>query len=361
MKLNIDVSSIQKTYSHRNITHRITNSPAVYLKELRLLGYAMLAYNRWPHVLVVRFTGKTEYLKVRQTKLIIKVARENLSSALWLAVYLNKLPHTQYGNSIRFYASKQFHIDFSADKVLVDTSALRWLGWFAGVFDAGGEFSWFEDHLIVTVDGLKWVVRLGSEDLRLGPLLGHGFEAYEYQKWFKRVIKPNSVFVDIGANVGGYAIRAAALGATVHAFEPSFATYRVLTQNAEINHLVVMAYNLAAGSKAGFGVLYGKKGHEGKFSLVKEPGSEALEKTRILPLDTVLLGRVNTVNLLKMDVEGWEWEALQGCTKLLSKVENIIIEVRDLRIVNWLEKQGFTLLDCHPVARNLLNLFLSKT
>ena len=57
----------------------------------------------------------------------------------------------------------------------------------------------------------------------------------ETARWIRRTAHPGSVFYDIGACVGSYSLIAAALGASVHAFEPSALNYAQLQLNAWLN------------------------------------------------------------------------------------------------------------------------------
>ena len=76
-----------------------------------------------------------------------------------------------------------------------------------------------------------------TRDLLIAPwLLIHGEWEPEETELLKKIIKPGDVFVDVGANLGYYALLAARVGAShVYAFEAQPSTYELLGKNVIIN------------------------------------------------------------------------------------------------------------------------------
>jgi hypothetical protein len=107
-----------------------------------------------------------------------------------------------------------------------------------------------ETLLIKTGDEIYWHIRRRSLDDIAAPLLPFISEPYEYHEWFEKIVKENTVFVDVGAFLGGYAIRAAKKGAKVLAFEPSKSNYQFLERNIQTNNLrnKIIAFKIAVGS-----------------------------------------------------------------------------------------------------------------
>jgi len=132
------------------------------------------------------------------------------------------------------------------------------------------------------------------------------------------LLKPDMVFVDIGANVGTYALHVAASAgpaARVIAFEPHPRTFAKLAYNIEANGARnVVAQNLAIAAEAGTMELYSDGGGNiGHASLLRE-GAGAVRSTQVVPvapLASVLARQgIERVDLLKIDVEGFEDRAL---------------------------------------------------
>jgi methyltransferase, FkbM family len=242
----------------------------------------------------------------------------------------------------------------------LDKIPLRWLGWVASFSRHGGKLYTHGDFVLAEIDGLIWFVRKHSEDIRLGPLLGHGFENHEYHKWFKPLIHPGSVFVDVGANVGGYALRAAKMKSIVYALEPNMETFWVLQQNMLKNRLSFQTYNLAAGSKNMDGVIYGREGHEGKFSLTWFRGATVKRRVKIVTLDELLMGRLERVDLLKVDVEGAEKQVLEGSQNLLKVTRYVMLELRNYELADWLGEKGFRVKDVGSSFGDSLNVLFEK-
>ncbi len=77
--------------------------------------------------------------------------------------------------------------------------------------------------------------------------------------FIKEHIKNARVFVDVGANIGGYAIRAAKY-CKVYAIEPLPRNYKILKFNEKLNNVKINSFNIAAGNKDGKIKLYYEQG-----------------------------------------------------------------------------------------------------
>jgi len=69
-------------------------------------------------------------------------------------------------------------------------------------------------------------------------------------KFIMKQIKNCKVFVDVGTNIGGYAIRAAKY-CKVYAIEPLPRNYKILKINEKLNNVKINSFNIAAGNKNG--------------------------------------------------------------------------------------------------------------
>ena len=68
---------------------------------------------------------------------------------------------------------------------------------------------------------------------------------------WRRALRPGDLFVDVGANVGSYAIWAGELGAEGVALEPAADTYALLVENVALNGYPIKTIQAAAGAAAG--------------------------------------------------------------------------------------------------------------
>jgi FkbM family methyltransferase len=132
----------------------------------------------------------------------------------------------------------------------------------------------------------------------------------EMTAW-RRVLRPGSVFVDVGANVGSYTLWAAELGAEVIALEPAADAFALLEENVALNGYRVRTVQAAAGASCG----------TARFTSGQDAGNRldpaGAVETELVTVDSLIGGRV--IAGLKVDVEGFELEVLRGCAQALSE------------------------------------------
>eukprot|EP00756_Hemistasia_phaeocysticola_P030662 Hpha_TRINITY_DN16303_c2_g23::TRINITY_DN16303_c2_g23_i1::g.61868::m.61868 len=148
--------------------------------------------------------------------------------------------------------------------------------------------------------------------------------------------------VEVGSLDGLQAIEAVRAGCMVKALEPSPANFnRTLLERSKagITSTRMRVYNKAAASSSGSAVfratLQHKKGSEdiGAFNGIVAGRSMGgslfgrdLVTVRTERLDS-LLARHGTIELLKIDVQGWEWGVLDGAEGVLANVKKVLVEV----------------------------------
>lgn len=130
---------------------------------------------------------------------------------------------------------------------------------------------------------------------------------------------PGDLFVDVGANVGSYAIWAAELGADVIAVEPAEDTFALLQENIALNGYTVDAINVAVGASCGTARF--TSGRDCINHL--DPGGSV--ETRLETVDSLIGDR--TVAGMKVDVEGFEIEVLRGCSRALAENRIRLIQI----------------------------------
>jgi FkbM family methyltransferase len=132
----------------------------------------------------------------------------------------------------------------------------------------------------------------------------------EMQVW-RQALGGGGLFLDVGANVGTYAIWAAECGAEVIALEPAADTFRLLQENVALNGYQVTALQAAAGAHCGTARF--TAGRDAGNHL--DPGGPA--EIRLVTIDSLIGGR--HVAGMKVDVEGFEIDVLRGCARALSE------------------------------------------
>jgi FkbM family methyltransferase len=130
--------------------------------------------------------------------------------------------------------------------------------------------------------------------------------------------------VDVGANIGVFSLyQSMVKGAEqVVAFEPSPEVFPRLVKNIEINGIKnVRVVNAAAGNESG--TLSFSESRISANSRVSEAGPLKVPCVR---LDDELRD-VSSIDILKIDTEGYETHVLRGASETLKKTERIALEL----------------------------------
>jgi len=188
--------------------------------------------------------------------------------------------------------------------------------------------------------GVWWLVERSALDHHL---MTSGFENAEIE-FVKRFLKPGMTVMDVGAHHGLYTLLASKLvGPTgrVIAFEPSPRERKRLMKHLRINgaHNVEVD-NSALAAKTGETELYlADSLNDWCNSLRKPPnGAQQVVTVPTKTLDELVSQRnVSKIDLLKLDIEGGELDALLGAEKTLASHQRpvILIEVQDHRAAPW--------------------------
>ena len=136
---------------------------------------------------------------------------------------------------------------------------------------------------------------------------------------WRRALRRGGLFVDVGANVGTYAIWAAELGAEVIAIEPAEDTFSLLEENIALNGYPVSAVQAAAGDHCGWARF--TSGLDAGNSL----SSDGPAVTRLVTVDSLIGGR--PVAGMKVDVEGFEIDVLRGAARALAEHRIGLIQI----------------------------------
>jgi FkbM family methyltransferase len=153
----------------------------------------------------------------------------------------------------------------------------------------------------------------------------------EEESFYKSRLRPGDVFIDVGANIGVNALLAAALvgsAGKVIAIEAHPTTFAHLERNVRLNgFLNVVVRNAAVGSQAGSlelstGLLDDSQNH-----VLSDTGGTRGIVVPVEPLDAILAGHRERIDLLKVDVEGYEKPVFEGAPETLARTRAIYFEV----------------------------------
>jgi FkbM family methyltransferase len=216
----------------------------------------------------------------------------------------------------------------------------------------------------------KKIIRLlmESQGLGSGARVQTSGELNAIRHSFRRK-KGNALTIfDVGANRGEYSIALSGLFPTarIYAFEPSPNTFKLLV-NEVSGVSQIDAVNIGFGNENETTSLY-KENSIARIASLTElevTNSEFTERVRIRRLDDYLKdAEIQRIDLLKIDVEGHEWDVLQGAISTLKsgKVFSIQFEFGEFNIdtrilfrtiFRFLKEAGYTvfLIQPHGLAR----------
>lgn len=145
----------------------------------------------------------------------------------------------------------------------------------------------------------------------------------------------SGVILDIGANEGMFSILMAKLFPTTRilSFEPVPKTFFTMIKNIGLNNITnIYPYNLGVGGKSNKSeIIYCDKTYSGGSSMVVKhnPDSQDMINIEVVALDDIFnptkFPFIDRVKLLKMDIEGAEYETLYNST-ILPRVDNMVAE-----------------------------------
>ncbi|MFN0118102.1 MAG: FkbM family methyltransferase [Elusimicrobiota bacterium] len=173
-----------------------------------------------------------------------------------------------------------------------------------------------------------------------------GFYEPEMTNSILEILTPGDTFIDLGANEGFFSVLASVQvgkNGTVISIEPQQRLWEIIIKNYELNNCFnckLMPYGIDATPGTATIFLYtslntGASSLSNKFnfkisfaSLRKKIYGHATIKTKTLD-EIISEANLNAVKLIKIDIEGYEFQALKGAADSLRKkaIQNLLIEI----------------------------------
>jgi len=161
---------------------------------------------------------------------------------------------------------------------------------------------------------------------------------------FLQNIENGNCVIDCGANVGEFSLIAAKkigpLGKVI-SIEPEKMNIIQLKENFLLNNFKIL--NMAVSDKSGTAEFY-DHGVSGSSCLDPNLLGKPVTKTSTISVttidDVIDSLKINNIDMLKLDIEGYEYEAFLGCKKAFSKnkISKIVCEIH----TRLLKKKGIT-------------------
>ncbi len=187
------------------------------------------------------------------------------------------------------------------------------------------------EHLAIAHVLDRFKMYVDTRDISLAPhLLLEGYWEMWITKIFCDLLRPGITVVDVGANVGYYALLAAAgvgLQGHVHAIEADPRNFEILEKNVEVNgyRSIVKTHPCAALDTRREVLLYQYRQHYGRNSIFGDPSDPNIRRSVSIPgipLDELI---TEPVDLMKIDAEGSEPLIFEGMPQLLQRSPDIRI------------------------------------
>ncbi|NUM49596.1 MAG: FkbM family methyltransferase [Flavobacteriales bacterium] len=165
-------------------------------------------------------------------------------------------------------------------------------------------------------------------------------------------LTPNSIVLDVGANIGYYTIpiakKISTLNGSVHAFEPvkeNFFSLRKAVERNRVEKNVVLNQFALGDYNGSIEIVKTEQGKSSNavLSFNDEQYEKGLSKETIeIKMLDDYMNQINRCDFIKVDIEGAEYFLIKGGTKFIEKFKPVIYGEFN---AFFLRKFGFTLLD----------------
>ncbi|EAY26306.1 FkbM family methyltransferase [Microscilla marina] len=167
----------------------------------------------------------------------------------------------------------------------------------------------------------------------------------EMSKVIAEILEDGDTFIDLGSNEGYFAIlggEKCGSSGKVYAIEPQARLWGIITKNVLLNNLTnvhLLPYGVGAEKQELVLQLYpsvnsGASSFSPKFNFKISFGwlrkkIYGTQNSKIVILDSLLPVISDTIKLIKIDIEGFEYEALKGASEMLKRqlLQYILIEI----------------------------------
>jgi len=157
----------------------------------------------------------------------------------------------------------------------------------------------------------------------LGKYEDNTFENYQLKEYNKAVsyVKSKRIAIDVGANLGIMSYRMCREFDHVHSIEPLFAKY--IKPNVRADNITI--HELAAGETEKTVLMRVGQHHSGGSDVVEWTNDLTQTYNHNIKCVTVDSLNIKDVDFIKIDVEQYEWFALQGAKQTIETYHPIIM------------------------------------
>jgi FkbM family methyltransferase len=213
-----------------------------------------------------------------------------------------------------------------------------------------------EKDIVVQYKGVKFFLARHSNEVFYSLYLDDS-EPLTYELMTEQ---KGDLFVDVGANIGGYTLRLASSFREVLSIEPNPRAADLLSKNIDLNHFsnVRIFHDAISDTIGEASMSVPSSGKTTRSSIVMEYDQGSSFGVRTSTLDAFLEG-YDKIDLIKIDAEGAEVKVLEGAEKTLRKTEKIVLETgpwSENQIKEILMKYEFEFVDLDKKAEEGKNI-----
>lgn len=233
-----------------------------------------------------------------------------------------------------------------------------------GITRARMAFAWLrhrQEFVLKDIQGSKMYLKISDKGLS-SDLYLRGKREDKATDEFRKRLKPGMVVADIGANIGYYALmeaKAAGQNGKVYAIEPVADNVALLKRNIGANgYGNIEVFEMAIGDKnCRKSIFLSKQSNLSTFckNIDLDQSGETAD-VEVMTLDSFLEGK-RLPDIVRMDVEGYEHEILQGMSRTMKKGRGmqLFIEVhadfmgveKTIALFRMMKESGFS--HCHAI------------
>jgi FkbM family methyltransferase len=198
------------------------------------------------------------------------------------------------------------------------------------------------------------------------------YEPYEIDL-FTKTVKHDSVIFDLGAHIGYFSILGASLAkkGLVYSFEPDKKNFSYLKKSIALNDFKnIKIFNFAAADKEKQVELFLSDDNSGDHRIYNVSGRNKIKNVPAIDLDSFAKKNdIKKVDVIKMDIQGAEFLALQGMEKIIQSNPHLIIFTEfwpsglkacgsnPLTFLKSLRRYGFNIFEINERTKTLNEVF----
>ncbi len=169
----------------------------------------------------------------------------------------------------------------------------------------------------------------------IGHFIYFGYKDLGHEKLME-LIKPNNIIIDVGANYGTTILQFASLiggNGRVFGFEPDPTNFEICNQNIKLNLFKnILVENLGLGNQQiTTSLVVDTDSNRGGNRISNNINNKEAHLINVVKFDDWILQKnISKIDLIKIDVEGYELEVLKGAEQSIKKFKPILfIELDD--------------------------------